>query len=109
MTNALFKKAIMDTKEEAERGIQLSIPIKACGLFPDMVPQMLKIGEETGNIEGMLDKVAEYYEDEVEIATQGLSTAIEPLIIITMAVIVGVIVMAIYMPMISMYKGLETM
>ena len=107
MTNALFKKAVLQTKEEAERGSQLSVPIKECGLFPDMVPQMLRIGEETGNIEGMLDKVAEYYEDEVEISTQGLSTAIEPLIIIVMAVIVGVIVMAIYMPMISMYKGME--
>lgn len=109
MTNALFKKAVLDTKDEAERGVPLSVPIKASGLFPDMVPQMLRIGEETGNIEGMLDKVAEYYEDEVEITTQGLSTAIEPLIIVVMAVIVGVIVMAIYMPMISMYQGLETL
>ena len=109
MTNALYRKAVMDTKEEAERGTQLSIPIKASGVFPDMVSQMLKIGEETGNIEGMLDKVADYYEDEVEISTQGLSTAIEPIIIIVMAVIVGTIVLAIYLPMINMYQGLETL
>lgn len=109
MTNALFHKAVMTTKEEAERGTQLSIPIKASGVFPDMVSQMLKIGEETGNIEGMLDKVADYYEDEVEIATQGLSTAIEPIIIIVMAVIVGTIVLAIYLPMINMYQGLESL
>lgn len=109
MSNEMFRRAIVKTKEEAERGVQLSVPIKESGVFPEMVPQMVKIGEETGNIEGMLEKVAEYYEDEVEIATQGLSSAIEPLIIIVMAVIVGVIVMAIYMPMISMYKGLETL
>lgn len=109
MTNEMFRRAVVRTKEEAERGVQLSVPIRESAVFPEMVPQMVKIGEETGNIEGMLDKVAEYYEEEVEIATQGLSSAIEPLIIIVMAVIVAVIVMAIYMPMINMYQGLETL
>lgn len=107
MTNVLFQKVLEKTKEEAERGVSLSAPIAASGLFPLMVSQMLRIGEETGNIEGMLDKVAEYYEDEVEIATQSLSTSLEPIIIIVMAVIIGVIVMAIYMPMVSMYQGLD--
>lgn len=107
MTNVLFQEALEKTKEEAERGVSLSAPIAACGLFPPMVSQMLRIGEETGNIEGMLDKVAEYYEDEVEIATQSLSASLEPIIIIVMAVIIGAIVMAIYMPMVSMYQGLD--
>lgn len=107
MTNVLFQKALEKTKEEAERGVSLSTPIAASNLFPPMVSQMLRIGEETGNIEGMLDKVAEYYEDEVEIATQSLSASLEPIIIIVMAVIIGVIVMAIYMPMVSMYQGLD--
>lgn len=109
MTNVLFQKALEKTKEEAERGVSLSTPIAASNLFPPMVSQMLRIGEETGNIEGMLDKVAEYYEDEVEIATQSLSASLEPIIIIVMAVIIGVIVMAIYMPMVSMYQGLDNL
>ena len=109
MTNVLFQRALEKTKEEAERGVSLSTPIATSGLFPPMVSQMLRIGEETGNIEGMLDKVAEYYEDEVEIATQSLSASLEPIIIIVMAVIIGVIVMAIYMPMVSMYQGLDNL
>jgi type IV pilus assembly protein PilC len=109
MSNVLFQRALEKTKEEAERGVSLSTPIAASNLFPPMVSQMLRIGEETGNIEGMLDKVAEYYEDEVEIATQSLSASLEPIIIIVMAVIIGVIVMAIYMPMVSMYQGLDNL
>ncbi|MBE5962865.1 MAG: type II secretion system F family protein [Lachnospiraceae bacterium] len=107
MSNILFQDALRKAREEAEVGVAISEPIKECGLFPPMVHQMLKIGEETGNIEGMLDKVAEYYEDEVEIQTQGLTTALEPAIILIMAVIVGFIVLAIYQPMISMYSGLD--
>ena len=74
-----------------------------------MVPQMIRIGEETGNIDGMLTKAADYYEDEVEIATEGLTSMMEPLIIVVMGVIVGVLVLAMYMPMIDMYKGMENL
>jgi len=70
---------------------------------------MIKIGEETGNIDGMLTKAADYYEDEVEIATASLTTMMEPLIIVVLGVIVGVLVLAMYMPMISMYSGLENL
>ena len=68
---------------------------------------MVKIGEETGNIDGMLMKSADYYEDEVEIATGSLTTLMEPLIIVVLGVIVAVLVLAMYMPMISMYEGME--
>ncbi len=72
-----------------------------------MLPQMTKIGEETGNIEDMMDKVADYYEMEVNDATDALTAAMEPLIIVIMGVVVGGIVMAIYSPMLSMYDAVD--
>ena len=71
-----------------------------------MVYHMIEIGEETGNMEEMLDKVAEYYNDEVEMATQSLMAAMEPLIIVVMAVVVVPIVLAIMMPMYTLYNNI---
>lgn len=109
MKNILFKRALIEAKKEVEQGSNLSDPLRKCGLFPLMIPQMIRIGEETGNIDGMLMKTADYYEDEVEIATASLTTLMEPLIIVVLGVIVGVLVLAMYMPMISMYSGLENL
>ena len=105
MDNILYKEGLMDTKEQVEKGIPLSQPLIETGLFPAMICQMTKIGEETGNMEEMLDKCAEYYDEEVELATQSLSAALEPLIIVLLAGIVGVIVMAVMQPMFAMYSG----
>lgn len=107
MKNIHFKRALLQAKKEVEQGTNLSEPIRKCGLFPTMIPQMIKIGEETGNIDGMLLKTADYYEEEVEITTGSLTTLMEPLIIVVLGVIVGVLVLAMYMPMISMYQGLD--
>lgn len=74
-----------------------------------MVPNMIAIGEQTGNIEEMLDKVADYYEEETELATQSLTAMMEPIIIVVMGGIVGFLVLAMYMPMISMYGGMDSM
>lgn len=103
MGNILYQEALEKAKIEVEQGVGLSRALKACELFPPMVCQMLNIGESTGNVEAMLDKVAEYYEEEVEMQTQGLSAAMEPMIIVVMGGIVAVLVMAMYMPMIQMY------
>ena len=105
----MFKRVIADARKEVEQGVPLSTPLRRSGLFPAMIPQMINIGEETGNIDGMLTKAADYYEDEVEIATGSLTTMMEPLIIVVMGVIVGFLVLAMYMPMISMYSGLENL
>ena len=72
-----------------------------------MLAQMTKIGEETGNIEDMMDKVADYYEMEVNNATDALTAMMEPMIIVLMAVVVGGIVIAIYSPMLSMYDAVD--
>ena len=109
MGNVLFKDALLEAKLEVEQGISLSKAVRECGLFPPMVCQMLYIGEETGNIEEMLTKVAEYYEEEVEIQTQSLSAAMEPLIIVVMGGIVAFLVLAMYMPMIDMYSNMDNL
>lgn len=109
MKNIHFKRALQAAKKEVEQGTNLSEPLRKCGLFPMMIPQMVKIGEETGNIDGMLIKAADYYEDEVEIATGSLTTLMEPLIIVVLGAIVAVLVLAMYMPMIDMYSGMESL
>lgn len=109
MTNYYFKKALLDAKESVIAGVPLSTPIKECGLFPPMVHHMARIGEESGNMEEMLSKLADYYEEEVEIATQSLMAALEPLIIIVLAVIVMVIIGAVLSPMMTMYEGLDNL
>jgi len=107
MKNIHFKRALQAAKKEVEQGTNLSEPLRRSGLFPMMIPQMIKIGEETGNIDGMLIKAADYYEDEVEIATGSLTTLMEPMIIVVLGAIVAVLVLAMYMPMIDMYSGME--
>ena len=109
MTNYYFKKALLDAKESVIAGVPLSTPIKECGLFPPMVHHMARIGEESGNMEEMLSKLADYYEEEVEIATQSLMAALEPLIIIVLAAIVMVIIGAVLSPMMAMYEGLDNL
>ena len=109
MDNLLYKEALLDTKEQVAKGIPLSQPLVETGLFPAMICQMTKIGEETGNIEEMLTKCADYYDEEVELATQSLSAAMEPLIIVLLAGVVGVIVMAVMQPMFTMYSAMDNM
>lgn len=106
MSNEIVKQALKDAREEVSRGIPLSKPLADSGVFPPMVYHMIEIGEETGNMEDMLDKVAAYYDDEVEMTTQSLLAAMEPLIIIVMALIVVPIVLAIMMPMYSLYDSI---
>lgn len=106
MGNAVVKQALKDATEEVSRGIPLSKPLADSGVFPPMVYHMIEIGEETGNMEDMLDKVAAYYDEEVESATEALLAAMEPLIIIVMALVVVPIVLAIMMPMYSLYDSI---
>lgn len=106
MSNEIVKRALKKAEEEVTRGIPLSKPLADSECFPPMVYHMIEIGEETGNMEEMLDKVAEYYNDEVEMATQSLMAALEPLIIVIMAVVVVPIVLAIMMPMYSLYDNI---
>lgn len=103
--NRVIRAAVKGCREEVMQGIPMSEPLEASRVFPPMVTHMLKIGEDTGTTEQMLDKVAEYYESEVEEATKRLTTAMEPLIIVVLAVVVGGVVGAIMMPMLSIYQN----
>lgn len=105
ISNRLIRKAVKDCREEVMQGIPMSEPLEASGVFPPMLTHMLRIGEETGTTEQMLDKVAEYYEEEVTEATRNLTTAMEPMIIIVLAVLVGGILGAVMMPMLSIYEN----
>ena len=109
INNRIIREALLDAKTQIAKGVPLSKPLRDCGIFPPMLPQMTKIGEETGNIEDMMDKVADYYEMEVNDATDALTAAMEPLIIVIMGVVVGGIVMAIYSPMLSMYDAVDSL
>lgn len=109
MTNIYFKEALEDAKDEITIGQPLSRPLERCGLFPPMVYHMTRIGEETGNTEDMLNKLADYYEEEVEMAVQTLMAAMEPMIIVVMAAIVSVLIAACMAPMLSMYQALDNL
>lgn len=105
MTNEIVKQVLKKASKAVTEGTPLSVPLSDSGVFPPMVYHMVKIGEETGNMEEMLDKIADYYDEEVENATGALMAAMEPLIIIVMAAIVVPIILAIMMPMFNMYNS----
>lgn len=106
MKNVWFKEALADARDEVAIGVPLSRPIEACGMFPPMVHHMMRIGEEAGNSEEMLDKLADYYDDEVEVAVQSLLAALEPLLIVVLALVVGGLLVACMAPMLTMYDAL---
>lgn len=105
--NIHYTNALLNARDEVMKGIPLSEPLEASGIFPPMVYHMTGIGEETGNLEDMLEKLADYYDEEVEITTQSVLAAMEPLIIIFMALIVGALVIAVILPIGTMYEGLD--
>lgn len=109
MGNIWFKEALKDAVDQIMVGVPLSQPLQTCGLFPPMVYHMMRIGEEAGSTEEMLNKLADYYEEEVEMAVQSLMAAMEPMIIIVLAVIVGVLIGAVMAPMVTMYAALDNL
>lgn len=109
MQNVLFKNAIMEARDEIIKGVPLSQPLETCGLFPPMLYHMVRIGEESGNTEEMLGKLADYYDEEVEMATQSLMAAMEPIIILVLAAVVGTLIGAVMAPMLTMYQALDSL
>jgi len=103
--NEVFADVLLETRMRVREGSTLSEPIRQSGEFPPMVVQMLKVGEESGNIEDMLNKISAYYDLEVENAIEGSISLIEPVMIIIMAVIVGGIVASIILPLFSIYSS----
>ena len=107
MDNKIIRDGLLDAKTQVAKGVPLSKPLKDMEMLPPMLSAMTKIGEETGDIEEMLSKVADYYDEEVEAATNALTAAMEPMIMVVLALIVGMIVAAVYGPIMSMYSALD--
>jgi type IV pilus assembly protein PilC len=105
--NAIIEKAVMQVRGRIERGDTIAAPLKAAGVFPTMVSQMIGAGEATGALDTMLAKIAEFYEDEVDVAIAGLLTILEPLLICVLGVIVGGIVIAMYLPLFDLISQLS--
>jgi type IV pilus assembly protein PilC len=100
--NAIVEDAIMQTKTSVEGGKTIVEPLKESGVFPNMVVQMIGVGEQTGALDAMLNKIGDFYEDEVDAAVAGLVKLLEPVMIFILGVIIGGIVIAMYLPMFTL-------
>jgi type IV pilus assembly protein PilC len=100
--NWVVEEALADVRLKVGEGVPIAQPLVDNPIFPPMVSQMVKIGEETGELEKMLSKIADFYEDEVDAAIQSLTSIVEPLMMILVGMMVGVIVIAMYLPMFKM-------
>jgi type IV pilus assembly protein PilC len=104
--NAVIEAALMKVRKAIEEGRTIVDPLKESGVFPNMVVQMIGVGEATGAMDSMLAKIADFYEDEVDAATKDMLTLMEPLLISFLGVAVGGIVISLYMPLFSMIAKL---
>ena len=104
--NAIVEDAIMATRKSIERGETISAPLKETAVFPSMVTQMISVGEATGALDAMLAKIADFYEEEVDVAVAGMLTLLEPIMIAFLGTVVGGIVIAMYMPIFDMISKL---
>ena len=105
--NVVIANAIMKVHDSVKEGESIVQPLEASGVFPPMVISMIDVGEETGQLPEMLLKVAEVYDDEVDNAVAGLTSLLEPIMIVFLAVVVGTIVIALFMPLISIISGMQ--
>jgi type IV pilus assembly protein PilC len=100
--NAVLEEALMKVRKAIEEGRTIVDPLKECGVFPNMVTQMIGVGEATGAMDSMLQKIADFYEDEVDAATKDMLALLEPAIIGLLGVMIGGIVISLYMPLFAM-------
>lgn len=105
--NRVVSDGIMSAREDMRKGTDLAGPIKRIGVFPPMIDSMIRIGEESGTLDEILEKTANFYDEEVEVAMQKLVSLMEPIMIIFMALIVGFIVIAMMLPMFDMLKTIQ--
>ena len=105
--NSIISDAISNSREDVLQGIPLSVSLSQMNVFPDMSISMLSIGEETGEMDAMLSKVADFYEDEVEAIVKALTSMLEPAMIVLVGGIVGSILMAMYMPMFAVFENIK--
>ena len=102
--NYVIERALLKSREAVREGFPIYQPLEEEAVFPPMVTRMIAVGEETGNIDGMLAKIAEFYESEVDAAVKALTSIIEPLMIVVVGGIVGSIIIAMYLPMFRIFE-----
>jgi type IV pilus assembly protein PilC len=105
--NWVVEQSLIEVREKVHEGVPISQPLAADPVFPAMVAHMVKVGEETGELDKMLGKVADFYEDEVDTAIQTLTSIIEPLMMIAVGMVVGVIIISMYLPMFKMLSLIQ--
>ncbi len=106
--NAVIEKALLEVRKGLEAGRNLSDPLKDTDVFPGMVTQMIGVGEQTGAMDAMLQKIADFYEDEVDAAVKDLLSALEPMMIVFLGVVVGGIVISMYLPLFTLIGQLSS-
>ncbi|MBP5202219.1 type II secretion system F family protein [bacterium] len=103
--NLMIEKAIIFVRQKVIEGSDMTTPLTEAGVFPSMVVQMIGVGEATGAMDTMLNKIADFYEEEVDVAVEGLTSMIEPILMVVIGGIVGTMMVAMYLPMFSMGKA----
>ncbi len=106
--NALIGRAMSAVRDSVRTGSTIARPMTEHAIFPSMVVQMLEVGEETGQTSQMLDKVADYYDQEVATATDALTSALEPLLVVIMGLVIGTMVVCLYLPMFTIYQNIQS-
>jgi type IV pilus assembly protein PilC len=106
VANDVISEAVMEARARIREGDRIGAPLKKSGLFPPMVVHMVSIGEESGSLDTMLNKIADFYESEVDAAVAGLTSVIEPLLIVFLGVAVGTIILSVLLPMVKLIQGL---
>jgi type IV pilus assembly protein PilC len=105
--NKVIEKAMFDVRASVTKGGTISTPMRAAPVFPSMVTQMIGVGEETGALDAMMTKIADFYESEVEASVKALTSILEPVMIVVVGGIVGFIIIAMYMPMFQVYDQIK--
>ena len=94
----MVEKAVLQCRAAVTAGKTLAEPLKASGVFPPMVIQMISVGEQTGALDAMLSKIADFYDDEVDVAVSSMTALLEPIMIVVLGVLIGGLVVAMYLP-----------
>jgi len=105
--NAVIEKSLLEVRKALEGGRNLADPLRETNVFPGMVTQMIGVGEQTGAMDAMLQKIADFYEDEVDAAVKDLLAALEPMMIVILGLVVGGIVISMYLPLFSLIGQLS--
>jgi type IV pilus assembly protein PilC len=106
--NRVIENAIFNVRDSISEGRTISDPLQESGVFPDMVCQMIAVGEATGALDVMLNKIADFYDDEVDTAVESMTSLIEPMIMAFLGVVIGGLVIAMYLPVFTMASGIKS-